>query len=268
MSGFAVGWAKGQIAPSVTAKAVLVALADYADQDGVAWPAVARLATEVQVSERTAQRAIRALEEAGLVKREPTTRGDGGQTSNRYRLALPPCQSDTPPVSICQGEGVAIVTPPVTTVSPPYELPLEPKASDEAFAHDSDGFCAWWEVYPRKVGKGRARKAYVSALKKVSAEILLNTLTAYRFGDDPKFIPHPATWLNDERWTDEAAAPAIAPSRRQDADPWPKRLRAYRLNGYWHSDWGAKPGKLGCLAPDEALMSAGYLPPPKLENAA
>lgn len=73
--------------------------------------------------------------------------------------------------------------------------------------------------------------------------------------------------ISSGRW--EAFVPEDEPpTPPEDADPWPKRLRAYRLNGYWHSDWGAKPGKLGCLAPDEALMSAGYLPPPKLENAA
>jgi hypothetical protein len=63
-----------------------------------------------------------------------------------------------------------------------------------------------WEMYPRKVGKGQARKAYVTASKKIDFFDLLPKLEAYVStldGKDKQYMPHLATWLNGERWADE-----------------------------------------------------------------
>ena len=70
-------------------------------------------------------------------------------------------------------------------------------------------FNAFWEVYPRKVGKGQARRAYKGARKKAPQETLVTTAKAYAVavrgnGKEPEFICHPSTWLNGERWLDEA----------------------------------------------------------------
>ena len=78
-----------------------------------------------------------------------------------------------------------------------------------AGAVDSE-FDAWWQRYPRKVGKGRARTKYRAARKKTSAEELdrgLAALIAASVGAEPRFIPHASTWLEGERWLDEAATP-------------------------------------------------------------
>ena len=67
-------------------------------------------------------------------------------------------------------------------------------------------FDAFWTVYPRKVGKGDAIKAYAKARRKASAESILSSVALLEraYDGQPKtFIPHPATWLNAERWTDE-----------------------------------------------------------------
>lgn len=76
-----------------------------------------------------------------------------------------------------------------------------------ADANDPE-FDAWWSIYPRKVGKGQARRAYLSASKKADAPTLLAAVEDFARaceGTDPKYIPYPATWLNGERWLDEAA---------------------------------------------------------------
>jgi hypothetical protein len=69
-------------------------------------------------------------------------------------------------------------------------------------------FDRWWSVYPRKVGKEAARKAYAKARKIASADDLGRG--AVRFRDDqtrdPAFTPHPSTWLNEGRWQDEGPA--------------------------------------------------------------
>lgn len=88
MSGAALAWAKSVRAPSCTIKAVLICLADYADADGCACPAVRALAAEVQCSESTIQRSLKALEKVGLVTRQRDERQDGGETGARYMLAV------------------------------------------------------------------------------------------------------------------------------------------------------------------------------------
>jgi hypothetical protein len=63
-------------------------------------------------------------------------------------------------------------------------------------------FLEFWEVYPRKVARGDALKAYLKALSRAShAEILAGVK---RYKPDPKFTKHPATWLNADCWLDEA----------------------------------------------------------------
>lgn len=67
-------------------------------------------------------------------------------------------------------------------------------------------FDEFWASYPRKVGKGQARTAFLKALKKAHVEDILAGCKQYaeqRAGQDPAYTAHPATWLNGERWTDE-----------------------------------------------------------------
>lgn len=65
-------------------------------------------------------------------------------------------------------------------------------------------FAAFWEVYPKKVDKRRALKAWTAAKKRtvVADSELLGAAQMYR--DDPnrvdQFTKNPATWLNDEAW--------------------------------------------------------------------
>lgn len=73
------------------------------------------------------------------------------------------------------------------------------------------GFALFWEASPRKVGKGQARKAYQAALKKTDAETLLRGIRSYAAscdGKEERFIAHPATWLNGERWEDQGVKPS------------------------------------------------------------
>lgn len=66
-------------------------------------------------------------------------------------------------------------------------------------------FDAFWDAYPRKAGKGDARTAWTKALRKTDAQTLIRAAQTLR--DDPnlpeqRYIAHPATWLNGERWED------------------------------------------------------------------
>lgn len=65
-------------------------------------------------------------------------------------------------------------------------------------------FEVFWKTYPRKVAKAPALKAYLKARQKYSFdEIQLGVVGYLRVcGDDPKFVAHPATWLNQVRFLD------------------------------------------------------------------
>ena len=74
-------------------------------------------------------------------------------------------------------------------------------------------FERFWTAYPKKVGKEAARKAYSRA--KVPVERLLHALEAQKGStqwqvENGRFIPNPATWLNQGRWEDEVCDPRKA----------------------------------------------------------
>jgi len=121
-------------------------------------------------------------------------------------------------------------------------------------------FEAWWPLFPRKVGKGQARKAYHASRKNpcVTAEILLaaaKRFAASRAGEDEKFTPHPATWLNGERWLDGAAsgtAAVIEPDR--ELSQWRAEVRSWCLTGTWQPrGGGGQPGSPDCRVPKAVL---------------
>tara|TARA_A100000172_G_scaffold80712_1_gene71058 strand:- start:722 stop:1459 length:738 start_codon:yes stop_codon:yes gene_type:complete len=70
-------------------------------------------------------------------------------------------------------------------------------------------FEQWYETWPRKVGKGGARKAFKTALKKTDFETLCQGRDRFiqaAIGQDKNYIPYPSTWLNQERWSDDTTA--------------------------------------------------------------
>lgn len=68
-------------------------------------------------------------------------------------------------------------------------------------------FEMFWDAYPRKTAKGYARKIFAKALTKTTAISIMQALAAQKaagmFSSDPKFVPHPSTWLAQERFEDE-----------------------------------------------------------------
>ena len=65
-------------------------------------------------------------------------------------------------------------------------------------------FDAFWQLYPRKVGKRTAEAAFNAAVNRGnSAEAIVQGLRGYTFHADTQFQPHPTTWLRGDRWLDE-----------------------------------------------------------------
>lgn len=72
-------------------------------------------------------------------------------------------------------------------------------------------FDAFWSLYPRKVGKLDAMKAYEKARRLASAEDILAGVHQYRLHlpEEMRYVAHPATWLNAGRWFDEYERPVV-----------------------------------------------------------
>jgi hypothetical protein len=87
---------------------------------------------------------------------------------------------------------------------------------------DDDGFAEFWKIYPRKVGKGAALKAFKKHRKKTALDLILNACSLYaieRKGKDVEYTAHPATWLNQERWHDDQD-PAHNPDPEPEIPRW------------------------------------------------
>ena len=72
-----------------------------------------------------------------------------------------------------------------------------------------DHFESFWSVYPRKVGKAQARKAWDKlklnddTVKMIAENIALRIKYGEWSDANKTFIPHAATYLNNARWEDE-----------------------------------------------------------------
>jgi hypothetical protein len=87
-------------------------------------------------------------------------------------------------------------------------------------------FERFWELYPKKVEKIDARKAFRKALEEYDAKDVLDGVE--RLAADPnlppkQFIPYPASWLRAGGWTNEPYPP-----REQTAEEKAERLAHQR----------------------------------------
>jgi hypothetical protein len=98
------------------------------------------------------------------------------------------------------------------------ELSLSP-ASTDSRSH----FGEFWTAYPKKRGKGAAKKAFA----KVDVEITVLLTAIDQFRRDPdwlekggRFIPYPAKWLNERRWEDDHRVPVITAEPPRQTVPY------------------------------------------------
>jgi len=76
---------------------------------------------------------------------------------------------------------------------------------------ETASFDEFWKRYPRKRAKGAARKAFerIRWTPETWEKLLKALEWQAREWTDPQFIPHPSTYLNQERWEDEPDLPPV-----------------------------------------------------------
>lgn len=122
-------------------------------------------------------------------------------------------------------------------------------------------FEQFWDVYPRRISKKKAEQSWAKIkmtpdlLEKIIASVHVYRQTEQWMKDGGTFIPHPATWLNQERWEDEIAPTPQAPTIDKQMGQWvchagvthekfqqcncttqaqdDKDEEFYKENGYW-----------------------------------
>ena len=106
------------------------------------------------------------------------------------------------------------VTDTVTVINnPPYSPPKGNDAQEKRFAE-------FWQAYPKKVGK----KAALASWKRLRPDAalfdnIMQAVTAAKHSEQwnregGRFIPNPATWINQGRWEDELTPTETAQPQR------------------------------------------------------
>ncbi|MBI9078321.1 MAG: hypothetical protein JEY79_01115 [Pseudodesulfovibrio sp.] len=112
-------------------------------------------------------------------------------------------------------EAFAKVLPEAFRKSMPYqeqeqeqEQDIPPKAPRRGVSLPVSAFETFWKIYPKKVAKQAALKAW-GKIKGAKADEIVGALEKqiavhhFRGNDGQEFTPNPATWLNGGRWEDE-----------------------------------------------------------------
>lgn len=140
---------------------------------------------------------------------------------NGLKGGRPPNKNnDLPEPEALHGEKLARVAP----------SPSLPPSSPPPKVFRSNEFDKFWDQCPKKVGKGKARTAYTSALSKTAPATLDAAMARYaaiRANEPEQYTLHPATWLNQERWLDETKTNGNG--SHMDAFNSPEEIEAQRL---------------------------------------
>jgi len=219
-------------------------LARYADNETLqAFPSRDTLAKRAQCNLKAVTKAIDELVSIGAVIKEHRKQGDSYQ-SNLYTLRrVGPIQ--TPPrVKSDMGVGSNLTPPRVSDDPLTRTTELEPSNLISSFNE-------FWEIYPRKMGKGEAKGAFQKAVNRHGLDVVMDGVK--RLAEDPnlpapQFVPRASTWLNQERWGDDPypkpdvrSIPGVRPAAEiPEARAW---VRAEHNRG---EHWECRPGEFGC----------------------
>ena len=187
---------------NATAKVVLLALAKYSNAYGECFPSQQTLSKDTFLTDRTVRSAMNWLEAHGYVEVKRRS-----NTSNAYVItSMKEMDMDRP--EKFSAEVDSNITKLVVSNNN-----IANTTSPEKSSHPNDTpfFLAFWQAYPRRVAKGAARTAFAKVSKFADPNDIVRGAIEYAehctvMGTEKQFIPHPATWLNAERWEDDLEA--------------------------------------------------------------
>ena len=136
--------------------------------------------------------AIKILTNKGWLKTERTKKDNGQFGPTSFHILNPNEPEQVDSVADGSSEGHSTMEQPTDIKNTNY---LENTKTKEKHLK---GFDEFWNLYPKKIAKADALKAWNKAIKSKTADELLKLTKAYAEGKLPelKYIPYPASWLN------------------------------------------------------------------------
>lgn len=129
------------------------------------------------------------------------------------------------------------------TSNNPRNKPINSNTRRSAKSEIPEDFSRFYAVYPRKVSKPAALKAW-RALKadaaladRIIADVKRRCDTEWK-GQEIQFIPHPSTYLNQRRWEDETAPTERKEASHRGIDPKDNPALNYEQREYKAEDYG------------------------------
>jgi len=165
--------------------------------------------------------AIQELVTAGYLQTEKTRRDDGRNGTLAFTICNPEVENQ--PLEIPDVENPQVENPQVEN-QPAIVNNLIKNINTKEINHSATktDFDLFWSLYPRKVGKGKAREVFFDVCKAYGVDVVLAGVQ--RLAADPnlpetQFVPHPTTWLRREGWDDEPY-PADEKKSKTVRDEW------------------------------------------------
>jgi len=177
MSIEAVSLVLNQSKATGRAKLVLLGIANHLGDQG-AWPSIATLARYANASERSVKRDLQELVELGELKIELQNAPTNHQyKTNLYWITIPAGVTDSASgvtnwVSRGDSSGKSGVTPVGT-----QNINLTIKETSKKTSNDR--FDEFWNLYPKRIAKADALKAWNKAIKRKTADELIGLTKAY-----------------------------------------------------------------------------------------
>ena len=116
------------------------------------------------------------------------------------------------------------IIPPIVPQKGDTEKPK--KKPKETVEWMPTAFAAWYAAYPRHVSKEAARKAWnklrpdEALVSEMMAALAEQKRSAEWTEDGGRYVPHPSTYLHQQRWTDELTPPAEDFDGEEEMEEW------------------------------------------------
>jgi len=192
---------------------------DADDDGGSWWPASnALLADWTGLSVDQVWRALKKLLDAGHIERTKLGKKGFGDQTYAYRLVREMHVAESRDVHVAESRDLPIYETSIRDI-PPVIPHAESQEESEA-----EEFERVWKAWPNKAAKSTARRRWGALSTKRRAEViplLVAHANAHRLHTPPQFIPHLATWLNQERWSDPLPQPRggqASPAKQREAE--------------------------------------------------
>ena len=187
-----------------------------AREDGYCWKTAKELEDEIGITKRQQERAIKILEEAGLIETKVTYITGTLNRCKHFKVlgneneesAL--SESNKMSLSI-ESNKMSLSENNKTALSLGNNQTIVIKRNNNTIMAEKlkSEFSELWKLYPRKVGKDNAFKSYCKARKdgvsKETVEAGINRYNEYIRANNtnPNYIKHGSTWFNQRCWEDD-----------------------------------------------------------------